>query len=302
MQLVSPVRNEVAATTTARYYSLRRLSPYQGTVQVVEMPGFRAMSADGATWELRIENPGARPTRSVWHEGGPYDIELSEHTEPFLTALRDHPRLPFVFADTLELWLLDARDALPLALLASTLPHMAPPNTVETTWYAAFRGDDRFVAPSLQAAATHPPENPFIPHREVLNRCVRRAAGARAQAQWFRRDMGGEGVGLQGSRIPDERVGRTLEPSRFPELLLSEYWDSDVEVGLVRDYHDWLAPTLLTHSGLRRATRDRLERAACRQAEKLYRARQLLPEVINNDLIEVALVEAMLRRSNSPTR
>lgn len=302
MELVSTVRTDVVAATAARYYSLRRLSPYQGTVQVVEMPGFRAMSADGATWELRIGNTGARPTRTVWHEGGPYDIELSERTEPFLTAVRDHPRLPFALADTLELWLLDAGDALPLALLATALPHMAPPNTVETAWRAAFNGDDSFVAASLQAAAAHPPENPFIPHREILNRCVRRAAGARVQAQWFRRDMGGEGVGLPGSGIANENVGRTLEPSRFPELLLREYWDSDVEIGLVRDYHDWLAPTLLTHSGLRRATRDRLERAACRQAEKLYRVRHLLPEVINNDLIEVALVEAMLRRSNPPAR
>ena len=29
-----------AAVSDARYYSLRRLSPYQGTVQVVELPGF----------------------------------------------------------------------------------------------------------------------------------------------------------------------------------------------------------------------------------------------------------------------
>ncbi len=297
MRVLTPPRHEVAENTALRYYSLRRLSPYQGTVQVVEMQGFRAMSADGVAWELRLDKPGTRPTRVVWHEGGPFEIELNEHTEPFLSALRTHPPVPFPLADTLELWLLDAHDALPLALLASTLPSMAPPTTVDTTWRAAFVGDDSFIAPSLQAAVAHPPEQPFIPHREILNRCVRRACGARPRAQWFRRGLSGDGVGLPGTGLEARLVGRPLEPSSFPQLLVREQWDSDVETGLVRDYHDWLAPTLLTHSNLPRTTRDRMERAACRQAEKLYRVHQLLPDVVNVDLIEVALVEAMLRRA-----
>ena len=83
----------------------------------------------------------------------------------------------------------------------------------------------------------------------------------------------------------------------FPELLLRERWESQIEAYLVRDYHDWLAPALLTHTYLKRATRERLERAACRQAEKLYRVRPLLPEVINADLVDVAMIEAMLRRA-----
>lgn len=296
MELATPKRTD-NVTTTVRYYSLRRLSPYQGTVQVVELPGFRAMSADGSTWELRIENRVGRPTRTLWREGDAYEIEINEHTAPFLTALRDRPPLPFPLADTLELWLLDARDRLPLALLGSTLPSMAAPTTVETSWRSAFTGDDGFVAPSLQAAATLPPDQPYIAHREILNRCVRKAAGARARAQWFRRGPGREGLGLQGSGIGADLMGRMIEAAWFPELLLREDWDDALEVDLVRDYHDWLAPGLLLHNGLRRATRDRLERAACRQAEKLYRVRHMLPEIINGDLIEVALVEAMLRRS-----
>lgn len=289
------VSDAVAAAT--RYYSLRRLSPYQGTVQVVEMPGFSAMSADGVTWELRMANPAGRPTRAVWRKDGVIDIPITERTQPFLDALLFQPQLPFPLADTLELWLLDAQDAMPLALLASALPTMAAPTMVDATWRAAFAGDDGFVSQSLRATAAHPPDQPFIPHGEVLNRCVRRASSARARAQWFRRGPNGEGVGLQGRGIDDNLVGRALEQPSFPELLLRELWGSDVETGLVRDYHDWLAPTLLTHSGLARETRDRLERAACRQAEKLFRVRHLLPEVINNDLIEVALVEAVLRRA-----
>jgi hypothetical protein len=298
MPTLAPMRHDTPAVT-ASYYSMRRLSPYQGTVQVVELPGFRAMSKDGHAWELRIEAPGARPRRTMWREGDVYEVEINERNAPFLLALRDRPPLPFALADTLELWLLDAHTQAPLALLASALPHMAPPNTVDTTWRASFSGDDSFVAPSLQAATAHPAEHPFIAHREVLSRCVRTAAGTRPSAQWFLRGAGGVGHGLNGTGLAPELIGRDLEAREFPALLLRDDWGDAVETALVRDYHDWLAPTLLTHSNLTREQRERLERAACAQAEKLFAVRHLLPEVINHDLIEVALVEAVLRRTNA---
>jgi hypothetical protein len=285
---------------SARYYSMRRLSPYQGTVQVVDMPGFSAMSADGISWEVRVGNPVGRPTRAVWREDALHGIPMTERIDPFARAMREHPPMPFALADTLELWLLDAAERLPLALLGSTLAQMAPTNTVETTWRAAFEGDDCFVSTSLQAVSARPDQHPFIPHQDVLNRCVRKAASARPRAQWFRRDAAGKGIGAGGSGIEPELIGRELEASWFPELLVREQWDTDLETGLVRDYHDWLAPSLLTHTGLRPTTRNRLERAACAQAEKLYRVRHLLPEIINHDLIDVAMVEAVLRRAATP--
>jgi hypothetical protein len=300
MRAVSPPPNESRVDSAPRFYSMRRLSPYQGTVQIVDMPGFSAMSADGVSWEVRIGNPGMRPTRAVWREESLHGVAVTERIEPFVEVLRHHPPLPFTLADTLELWLLDAREMLPLALLASALPHMAPPNTVDTHWRAAFSGDDCFVSSTVQATAARPVEHPFIPHPEILNRCVRKAASARPRAQWFRREVTGDGVGAGGHGIEPELVGRQIEAVWFPELLAREEWDSDLEQGLVRDYHDWLAPALLTHSNIRRATRERLERAACAQAEKLYRVRHLLPQVINSDLVEVALVEAMLRRTANP--
>lgn len=278
---------------------MRRLSPYQGTIQVVELAGFRAMSVDGSTWEVRIDNAGMRPTRAVWRDDGLTGVEAGERFEPLIDAMRHRPRLPFALADLLELWLLDADDKLPVALLLSALPHMAPPNTVDTNWRAAFAEEDCFIAPSLQAAALRPAEHPFIAHHEILNRCVRKAAGARPRAQWFRRDEAGDAVALGGSGLEQALIGRHVEASWFPELLVREEWDTDVETGLARDYHDWLAPSLLTHANLRHATRERLERAACSQAEKLYRVRHLLPEIINAELIDVALVEAVLRRNGS---
>ncbi len=75
------------------------------------------------------------------------------------------------------------------------------------------------------------------------------------------------------------------------------YWPNAQERDLVDDYHAWHAPHLLTHTNLTRATRDRLERAACRHVARLYQVRHLLPEVVNPALIDVALVEAVIRRS-----
>lgn len=277
-----------------RYYGLRRLSPYQGTVQVVECPGFRAMSADGLRWRVQFLNQRTRfSSYGVWRADGQGSLIETERTQPIIRALRERPPLPFPLADTLELWLLDAHDHLPLALLAATLPERAPAQAVALQWRAALAGDDGFRAPSLgtEHQVSH------MPHRSVLDRCVQRAAGPRPQAQWFRRDADGGGEGLGRPGVESALAGRRLDRPDFPELLLREQWGSEQERSLVRDYHEWHACNLLTHTGLSRATRAALERAACRQAAKLFRVRHLLPEVVDTEAMRVALVEAVIRQS-----
>jgi hypothetical protein len=277
----------------ARYYSLRRLSPYQGTVQVVECPGFRAMSADGERWRVQFLNQRTRfSTYAVWRDDGQGSLIETARTAPIVQALRARPALPFPLADSLELWLLDARERLPLALLAATLPERTPSRAVTPVWRAALAGDDAFHAPSLGAAGASP-----IPHRAVLDRCVQRAAGAQPVAQWFRRTPDGGGVGLDSAGLEARLRGRRLDAADFPELLLRTEWQTEAERNLVHDYHDWHAPQLLTHTGLSPAVRARLERAACRQASRLYRVRNLLPEVLDPEAVRVALVEAVIRQS-----
>lgn len=276
----------------ARYYSLRRLSPYQGTAQVVELPGFRAMSVDGESWRVQFLNLRARLSgNAVWREDGRGNLIETEHTRAIIEALRARPALPFPLADTLELWLLDARAARPLALLASALPERTPPRYAAVRWASSLE-DDGFFAPSLGGEGAHAT---FIPHRDVLDRCVQRAAGPRAQAQWFRRADDRSGVGLPTHGLDRGLAARRLGAAEFPELLLREDWESERERDLVADYHAWHAPALLTHTTLTDHTRDRLERAACRQARKFYRVRRLLPKVLNEDRVRVALVEAVLR-------
>ena len=278
----------------AQYYSLRRLSPYQGTVQVVECPGFRAMSADGIRWRVQFLNQRTRfSSYGVWRADGHGSLIETERTRPIIAALRDRPALPFALADSLELWLLDAAERLPLALLAGTLPERTPAQATVLQWRTALGGDDAFRAPSLGGVegVSH------MPHRTVLDRCVQRAAGSRPQAQWFRRGDDGAGEGLDGGGLDRALIGRRLGRATFPELLLRSHWDSDRERDLVRDYHEWHACNLLTHTDLSRATRADLERAACRQAGRLYRVRYLLPEIVDSERLQVAMVEAAIRQS-----
>lgn len=279
---------------STRYYSLRRLSPYQGTVQVVECPGFRAMSADGSRWRVQFLNQRTRfSSYGIWRADGQGSLIETERTRPIIAALRERPPLPFLLADCLELWLLDAQADLPLALLASTLPERMPAQATVLQWRAALAGDDSFRARCLSGddSVSH------MPHRSVLERCVQRAAGPQPRARWFRRRSDGSGEALDRSAAAGASSDRTLGPELFPELLMRSHWASEQEASLVRDYHDWHAASLLTHTDLSRLTRAALERAACRQAAKLFRVRYLLPEVVETELVQVAMVEAVIRHS-----
>lgn len=283
--------------SAARYYSMRRLSPYQGTVQIAEMRDFRAMTTDGNTWRVQFLNQRSRlSSYAVWRADGSGNLIETPLTRELIHALQQHPPFPFPPQDNLELWLLDAREQKPLAILASTLGRIRPPRSVDTRWQATLAEDDSFVAPSL-APGSGQTSTSHIPHSEVLNRCVQKAAGPLERAQWFRREGDGSGTGLHGCRLDAAQVGRKFGREVFPELLLRETWEVEQEQDLVSNYHDWQAPHLLTHSKLARPTRDRLEHAACRQAEKLYKVRHFLPEIINRDLLNVAFVEAVIRRS-----
>ena len=282
--------------STAHYYSMRRFAPYQGTVQIAEIPGFRAMSSDGLTWRVQFLNQRTRiSSHAVWRADGSGNLIETARTSELIQALQNHPTFPFPPEDNLELWLLDAREQKPLAILASTLGHIHPPRAMDTRWHATLAEDDSFVAPSL--SGSHGVSTSHIPHSAVLSRCVQKSAGPLERAQWFRRGKDGSATGLHGHRLDPDQAGRQLGRRDFPELLLREQWEAEQENKLIGDYHDWQAPNLLTHTTLSPPTRDRLERAACRQAEKLYKIRHFLPEIINPDLLNVAFVEAVIRRS-----
>ena len=297
-----------------RYFARRRVNPLLGPLQVVEVEGARAISPNGARWQVELLSEAA-VRQPLWADIGPacaerrfftYGVwglgtgmrrlpvnpmlgDQSSHPSlgPLLGALEAMPPLPFPTEDWLELWLLNG-EWRPLALVLSvsgegppTLPQ-PPPWQAALGWGVGARASSREDLP--------PPEV------DAVERLIAGAAGVPAQAQWFRRASDGSGAGLCGFRLDDALHGRCLQAADFPELLVRTEWPEDPGAeALLGPLIAWQAPSLLTLERLSRHTRERLERLAAHRPGVLYRRRRLLPEVVNRALVQAALVEAVIR-------
>jgi len=279
------------------YYSLRQWAPYQGTVQVVEIPGFRAVSRDGRQWQIQVRNEGIRFfTYGTWCADGSGNLIAIERTQPLVDAMESLPALPFPAIDTLELWLLDQKDRMPMALLRSMPDTRRPFVATSLRWQPAITWGTEFVSSSFQSHA-EPEGDQHVTHDQLLERFVSAEAGAFPAAQWFRRQPDGSGIGLESSNLSEDESSRTLPADAFPELLVRESWEDELFEAMIRDYHAWQAPELLTHNTISNIARDRLEHHACDAAQRLYRLRGVLPKILNEDLLQTAFVEAVIRQT-----
>jgi len=265
----------------AEYYAIRRLNPYQGVLQVVDLGGVRMYSSDGRRWQVRrVEVPaGVRPAA---------EIPGAEAR----AALERRPPVPYPLGDRLELWLLDRRDDRPLALLASRRWRWETGVPDAAAWRPFAAGGARFVSEGY-ARRTGLRRG----HAERLARLVEYAARPHPRAQWFERRADGSGVGLHGLRVGPGLEGRLLPAAAFPELLVREDWPDEAERALVADFHAWHAAHLLAHDTLRPATRARLERAAAARPVALLEAWPAIPTVLDRERLRVALVQGRLMRA-----
>lgn len=304
-----------------QYYSIRRLSPFRGTLHIFETPHAQAYTEDGRIWRMQIR---AVLPRQSWGRldqpltnrvviigewtarNGLRRVPLNplldrDEVENIISELLEgvekyHDQLPFPAEDNFELWLLDAKQQMPLALLASSRDgdHLSIPAT--TRWQAAEITDHSFISEAL-LASTRPPQEKQLHHYEVVNSHVRKLAGTTGRAQWFKRSNDGKGIGLQGQHLAPDLEGRCLVSEAFPELLIQEVGENDLNSAIMADYIDWLAPRLLTLLSLQSATRKRLEILAFKQALEVERCYRLYPEVFDETRLTAALVEAQLRRA-----
>jgi len=309
-------------TAEAHRYSLRRVNPFEGVVQVLEVDAARAISRDGIEWEIQVEaespnslwgsiNAGSTVRRffrfGLWsRQRGLWRVpvnpmlnigEMLEESEELLGALQASlDELPFPPADRFELWLLDAQ-ALPLALLATVDEPERIPEIHPDPWQAARLADHGFHSQLLDREPTQPGEadNPRR-HPAAVEALIREAAGHAPVQQWFERRADGAGHGLP-HRVPPALAGRELGAAQFPELPWRDRWDDARGAALMADYVAWAAPRLLTLHGLSDRTRARLEAAARQQAVAVDALFQLYPRILDRGLVDAARVEARLRRS-----
>lgn len=266
------------------YYALRRFCPYQGMIQVVDVGAARAYSTDGRHWTVRLQNPA--DTRPAIQNATADDL---------MQALNERPPLPFPQQDRVELWLLDKRTRLPLALV-KTRRAVADIDDVKDPSWRPFLTNSGFQCDALNAAhAARRPAATLPPRaQDVLERQVNLAARPLPVLQWFERLSDGGGIGHDGLRVDDALRNRQLPRDAFPELLVADSWEDAMEQAVVRDYHAWHAPLLLAHQNLTHATRRWLESAAQRHPARLLDNYAMFPEVLDRDAMQVALVSAKL--------
>lgn len=296
-------------------YAIRRVNPFLGVVEVVEIDGARALSLNGRQWQIEVE--AERPLHT-WGRGEPvgserqffrfgnWDAEqgltrvpanplldigaMLSASERMIAALRAVlPQLPFRFADRFEHWLLDI-EGRPLALLATTVARRFTDEIRTTDWVATVPLSPAFTAASLDTLGVPDGDRHGNRHHaETLERQIRAAAGPTPHRCWYEREAGG-GMPLDADCVP-------VPAEAFPELPLRAAWPAEQQTALVRDYLHWLAPRLLTLDTLSEAARRELERAACQQATLVADHFDLYPQVLHREMLDAARVEARLRRA-----
>lgn len=307
-------------------YSVRRLNPFLGVVQIVETGDSRAISPDGVDWEIQIlaerpQDTWGAPARvkqqrqflrfGVWSRvEGLSRVPanpLLDLTTMFREAnrlidilLAESARIPFPSSDRFELWLLDDEDLMPLALLAST-------TRIDTTAAFAVR---RWVCTDNDVPSVHAGQggksqfasvNP-TPNKSYLESVVNQR-NCRGIRLWFRRTADGAGEPLPAAIALDSVLNSgQLSAESFPPLLLKSSWDDALAGAVISDYHDWLSPYLLTLQNLSDEQRAGLERKAVERAVAVEACWRLYPKIIDRGIIDAARVEARLRLSQKSVK
>ncbi|MES9946709.1 MAG: hypothetical protein ABW080_17285 [Candidatus Thiodiazotropha sp.] len=297
-------------------FSIRRLNPFNGVLQIFSAANARALSSSGVVWEIQVLSDTPQGlwanmpfsgkqfyTFGRWTPGSGLQqvpvnplfnvrdmITSAEQLIAALAPLIDD--LPFPPADIYEHWLLDEQSLRPVALLNTCRNENEMKHRHNPKWIAADRGDFSFISPWLleRGQPNNDGYNPRV-HASILEATVRHRGGQQHRSAWFK-------------HLPDGRYlicnedTPSLARGDFPELPITEDWEDEEDSGLVADYIAWRAPQLLQLQGLTPATRERLEPIAVMQAEIVERLWRLYPEIHNNDLLNSARVEAKIRSAN----
>jgi hypothetical protein len=297
-------------------FSIRRLNPFNGLLQVCQTDSARALSADGQVWEIQVLSDSPQGlwantpfsgrqyyTFGRWSsdqglEQVPVNplfnirqmIGLAEELLQQLEPACEH--LPFPPSDPYELWLLDQDKHEPIALLASCRKEEQRDEIRRERWLAAEPDDLSFRSATLsqQDSSSNDEQNPKT-HASALESTVIQRAGGQRLRQWFLRNE-------DGSATACDNPAQTWPSAHFPELLLTQGWQDHQERNLIQDYITWKAPQLLMLPNILDETRERLEMMAIKQAEVVDRLWRLYPQIHNHGLLKSARVEAKIRSAN----
>jgi hypothetical protein len=286
-----------------RCYALRRLNPFLGVVQVVETPSGRASSSNGLVWDIQIltqapadwgslnaGNMGKAWSRyGLWSErdglahrplaAHSKDRQLRRDSEHLIEQVRSNlDRLPYALADRRELWLLDAEQQKPLALLHAMLPDANPPRPEPRYWKACLgqqgvAGQRRF------------------PGTAELESQVKTRAGFNINRAWVTWNP-------ERTTLVDGDSS-LIQDDEFPAFGIREDWPEREDRQRVQRYIDWAAPAFLTLPYLDDAQRTRLESSLSDQAVSIEYHWRLYPKILDKNKLIAARVKAGLHGNDT---
>jgi hypothetical protein len=297
-------------------YSQRILNPFRGVMNIISTGRADAVTIDGIEWSLyihdtfgshrddpeefaNIELPDIRygewskkaglkraPVLPCYH----YD-EIQEIGEELLAAVFEHAhKIPFIFKDNYELWLLDEENLQPLALLDSVCVEQEIYTPASLQWKAGNRCRQYFNSNVISDVEEQT-------HADILNQLVNTRAGKNPGAQWFFRKEDAHGIGIDVINIDEKYIGRGMSPRIFPRMFVEQQWDDDSECALFNEFINWLSPWLLLMDFLSDSQRKIFEAAARQHALLVDEMHLLYPKVISEKDIKAARVEAALRKA-----
>ncbi len=288
-------------------------------MNIIEYRGAEAVTLDGTHWDIYVRNrellrdlPGNRCVQTSdirygsWSEehglkrGAFYPSEDFKNMESegeilYQYLLKNHKKVPFPFLDNYELWLLD-KNLNPLALIDSCRCETDINQQPLLDWRAGIVCCDEFnchaykemqkLCPDRRSAGTY------------LTHYINSLCGHTPRAQWFRRTMDGHGIGLNGHNIAQENIGRELLESEFYPFMINDKVHDNQHINLINEFIQWQAPWLLLLDSLSDSQRLIFEDKSRNRAILVDQLHQLYPEILDIGLINVARVEAALRKSN----
>lgn len=288
-------------STQLQVFSIRRLNPFLGVLQVVSGEQGRAVSANGLTWSIEMLGEQEKSWGSLnrakqqktffryglWsaEDGLVKGIlaprlntqEIKNQAEDLLQLLRlKIGMLPFPLKDNRELWLFDQQDNLPLALLGSTL--LADRSSVARakSWACSMGGNG---LASQQR----------FPQSSELEAQVKQRAGFNIYTHWVERQPDGDGW------IEDKAI--TLDKRLFPVFLIEQGWADAQQAERVSEYIRWISPSLLTLQHLTDVEREQIEKNLNCQAISIEHHWRLYPQIVNPQSLSSARVQCRLQQA-----
>ena len=298
---VVPANKPYLETGDIQAYAIRRVNPFLGVLQVIETEGGRAISSNGVVWEIELRTERSSMWGSLnkytkdavyyrfglWSQAeGLVNRPLAPHLERdpltlqcnlLISCLEQRLQyLPFKLIDNRELWLFDKLEQQPIALLASLTPETKPPSPEPKYWKSCLGAN------GVQSQYRYPAA------RE-LEMLIEQTASSNISKYWVSREADGSGI-LQSS-------GERLSASSFPGYLLTENWSDKDDEFLVKNFIEWIAPSLLTLQHLSTTERDYLESHLNVQAVSIEHHWHLYPETVDDKKLKAARVQCRLQKS-----